>query len=66
MIGLREKTPKEHNTSILKEIEAKEKELIRPMRELLSTSATVSAKDFAQEKVDSIETEIQSLRRKLI
>jgi protein subunit release factor A len=55
-----------HNNEILFQIVQKEKELIRPMRELLSNTATAENKEYAQTKVDEIEPEIQSLRRKLI
>lgn len=53
----------EHNASILSQITSLESNLIRPMRELLSTE--VIDKSFAQAKVDSIEQQIQDLRAQL-
>ena len=56
---------KKHNDDILLQIKAKESELVRPMRELLSTTATAEAKEYAQSKVDEIELAIQELREEL-
>jgi hypothetical protein len=46
----------------LDEILKLESELVRPMRELLSTNTTESDRQFAQSKVDSIESKIQAIR----
>ena len=65
MISVRAKTTEEHNKPIYEAIKAKEAELVRPMRELLATTATDEAKAFAQTKIDEIEAEIQALRTEL-
>lgn len=65
MIGVRPKTTEEHNKPIYEAIATKENELTRPMRELLSTTATAESKAFAQSRIDTIETEIQALRGQL-
>lgn len=54
-----------HNADILSQISAKEYELIRPMRELLSTTSSSESKEFAQGKIDEIELEIHRLRGEL-
>ena len=55
-----------HNNTILSQISAKENELVRPMRELLSTATSEEDKAFAQSRIDNIEREIQSLRSQLL
>lgn len=61
----KQKEDEAHNNEILSQIATKESELVRPMRELLSTTATAEAKAFAQSKVDEIELAIQELREEL-
>lgn len=56
---------KQYNIDILSQIKTKESGLIRPIREILSITATVEAKAFAQTKIDTIEAEIQELRNGL-
>jgi len=59
---LAEVTNSTFNTDVYNQIEAKEKSLTRPMRELLSTGTSVEDKAYAQIKVDTIESEIKELR----
>ena len=54
------------NKVIIKEIEQLENSLMRPLRELLSTSSTKEQKESAQEKVDQVEVKIQELRSRMI
>lgn len=53
------------NNDIFNQIEELEKQLTRPMRELLSTSTSEADKVYAQDKVDTIESEVQALRSQL-
>jgi HAMP domain-containing protein len=43
-----------------------EKTLIRPLRELLSTSTSNETKNAAQTKVDEIEAQIETLRSQFV
>ena len=52
----------ESNANIVNQIEVLEKQLTRPMRELLATSTPKSYKDIAQAKIDAIEADIVNLR----
>jgi hypothetical protein len=61
-----EKTKTEKNTPILAEIQALEMLIIRPIREMLSTTVLQSDKDIAQLKINDIESRIQALRVDLI
>jgi len=54
-----------NNITIYSSIEKLEKELYRPMRELLSTESTEETKLFSQNKIDDIEIKIQDLRSQL-
>ncbi|PHO10332.1 hypothetical protein CPG37_04600 [Malaciobacter canalis] len=54
------------NNNIQREIDSLEKTLIRPLRELLSTSTTDKVKVAAQLKVDEIETKIKTLRSQFV
>lgn len=54
------------NETLLKEIVQLENSLLRPVRELLSTSSTQDQKDMAQAKINSVEEQIQKLRNKLV
>ena len=58
-------TTEDENNIILAQIAEKEASLVRPMRELLSTSTTQEVKVFAQTKIDTLEAEIQVLRSQL-
>ncbi|MDX1808312.1 MAG: hypothetical protein R3331_02105 [Sulfurospirillaceae bacterium] len=52
------------NAKIMQQITALESELIRPMRELLSS--IVTDKTYAQTKVNDIETKIEALRAQIV
>ena len=54
------------NKTMLKEIVQLENSLLRPIRELLSTSTSIEQKSIAQAKVDDIEEQIQNLRSRII
>jgi hypothetical protein len=55
-----------YNEDILKQIEDLEKELIRPLSELLDTSSSQEIKDFAQAKVDDINIKKTNLRNQIL
>lgn len=54
------------NKVLIKEIVQLENSLLRPIRELLSTSSTQEQKNDAQVKVDDTEEQIQNLRSRMI
>jgi len=63
------KTTKENslkNQEIQDKIDSLEKTLIRPLRELLSTSTSDETKNTAQTKVDEIEAQIETLRSQIL
>lgn len=64
------KTDKEiaiaNNVQIQVQIDSLEKTLIRPLRELLSTSTSDEVKNAAQTKVDEIEAQIETLRSQFV
>ena len=54
------------NKALIKEIVQLENSLLRPIRELLSTSSTQEQKNTAQVKIDQVEEQIQNLRSRVI
>lgn len=54
------------NKALIKEIVQLENSLLRPIRELLSTSSTQEQKNVAQVKIDQVEEQIQNLRSRMI
>lgn len=54
------------NKTLLKEIVQLENSLLRPVRELLSTSSTQEQKDEAQVKINQVEEQIQKLRSRMV
>jgi len=56
----------ENNAQVQAQIDSLEKTLIRPLRELLSTTTSSEVKTEAQTKVDDIEAQIKTLRSQLI
>lgn len=54
------------NKVLIKEIVQLENSLLRPIRELLSTSSTQEQKNTAQVKIDQVEEQIQNLRSRVI
>ena len=54
------------NKALIKEIVQLENSLLRPIRELLSTSSTQEQKNAAQVKIDQVEEQIQNLRSRMI
>ena len=54
------------NKALIKEIVQLENSLLRPIRELLSTSSTQEQKNAAQVKIDQVEEQIQNLRSRVI
>ena len=54
------------NKVLIKEIVQLENSLLRPVRELLSTSSTQEQKNAAQVKIDQVEEQIQNLRSRVI
>jgi hypothetical protein len=54
------------NQEIQAQIDSLEKTLIRPLRELLSTSTSDETKNAAQTKVDEIEAQIETLRSQFV
>lgn len=54
------------NKALIKEIVQLENSLLRPIRELLSTSSTQEQKNSAQVKIDQVEEQIQNLRSRMI
>lgn len=55
-----------HNEDIYNQIEVLDKDLIRPLSELLDTSSSQEIKDFAQAKVDDINIKKQNLRNQIL
>lgn len=55
-----------HNEAILKEIEGLDKDLIRPLAELMCSSSTQEVKDYAQVKVDEINVKKDNLRNQML
>lgn len=55
-----------HNEEIYRQIEALDKDLIRPLSELLDTSSSQEAKNFAQAKVDDINIKKTDLRNQIL
>lgn len=54
------------NKALIKEIVQLENSLLRPIRELMSTSSTQEQKNAAQVKIDQVEEQIQNLRSRMI
>lgn len=54
------------NKVLIKEIVQLENSLLRPVRELLSTSSTQEQKNAAQVKIDQVEEHIQNLRSRMV
>lgn len=54
------------NKTLIKEIVQLENSLMRPIRELLSTSSTQRQKDEAQVKINQVEEQIQKLRSRMV
>ena len=54
------------NKTLTKEIVQLENSLLRPVRELLSTSSTQEQKDVAQIKINQVEEQIQELRSRMV
>ena len=54
------------NKTLMKELIQLENSLLRPIRELLSTSSTQEQKNTAQVKIDQVEEQIQNLRSMVI
>lgn len=54
------------NKTLMKELIQLENSLLRPVRELLSTSSTQEQKDAAQVKIDQVEEQIQNLRSRMV
>ena len=54
-----------HNEDIYDQIETLDKELIRPLSELLDTSSSQEIKDYAQAKVDDINIKKTELRNQI-
>ena len=56
---------KAFNQDIYNQISVLESKLLRATRELLSTTTTVTAKGFAQTKIDNTEAQIEALRAQI-
>lgn len=54
------------NNEIMSQITAKEQEQSRPIRELKTTTSTDAEKEYAQSKIDALDSEIRELRSQLI
>lgn len=64
---LKENRDKElHNQRIYNEIEKLEKDLIRPLSELLDPNSDVEVKDFAENKVKEINIQKINLRNQIL
>ena len=54
------------NKVLIKEIVQLENSLLRPIRELLSTSSTQAQKDEAQMRINQVEGQVQDLRSRMV